>query len=121
LRYEVVGITALAMAAVIGVAHIFTRICDRKFRVMASDNTELVIPASERKTVQTLTNNDCRWPIGDPQHSDFHFCGKRKAAGFPYCEFHVRRGWQPSRPRHPYQPAAASAISARALLAKSTA
>ncbi len=87
---------------------------------MALDTTELVIPASERKTVQTLTNNDCRWPIGDPQHADFHFCGKRKAVGFPYCEFHVQRGWQPSRPRHQYQSGSAGALPIPAL-AKRTA
>ena len=88
---------------------------------MALPDAELVIPANERKTVQTLTNNDCRWPIGDPQHADFHFCGKRKAVGFPYCEFHVRRGWQPSRPRLQYQPPAATTLTVKPLLAKRTA
>lgn len=56
---------------------------------------ELVIPADERKTVATLEANDCRWPIGDPQQADFHFCGKTKVAGLPYCEFHARRAFQP--------------------------
>lgn len=43
--------------------------------------------------------HDCRWPIGDPQGADFHFCGKQKVDGHPYCEFHVRRANQPTRPR----------------------
>jgi len=88
---------------------------------MALHDAELVIPASERKTVQTLTSNDCRWPIGDPQHADFHFCGRRKVAGFPYCEFHVRRGWQPSRQRHEHRAGAADALPIRLSLAKSPA
>ena len=60
---------------------------------------ELVIPLAERKTIQTLTENHCRWPIGDPQTSDFHFCGKGKVPGLPYCEFHARRAFQPPQPR----------------------
>jgi GcrA cell cycle regulator len=56
---------------------------------------ELVIPMNERKYIQTLTETCCRWPIGDPQQSDFHFCGKKKADGLPYCEFHARRAFQP--------------------------
>lgn len=56
---------------------------------------ELVIPMAERKYITTLTNACCRWPIGDPQHADFHFCGKGKVTGLPYCEFHARRAFQP--------------------------
>jgi GcrA cell cycle regulator len=60
---------------------------------------ELVIPPSERKYIQTLTECSCRWPIGDPQLSDFHFCGKKKVPGLPYCEFHARRAFQPPQTR----------------------
>lgn len=60
---------------------------------------ELVIPLTERKTIQTLTECSCRWPIGDPQTAEFHFCGKNKVAGLPYCEFHARRAFQPAMPR----------------------
>ncbi|HRY06541.1 MAG TPA: GcrA family cell cycle regulator [Hyphomicrobiaceae bacterium] len=60
---------------------------------------ELVIPVKERKSIQTLGECNCRWPIGDPQHPDFHFCGKTKVAGLPYCEFHARRAYQPPQAR----------------------
>ncbi len=60
---------------------------------------ELVIPLAERKTIQTLLETHCRWPIGDPQEADFHFCGKNKVTGLPYCEFHARRAFQPPQPR----------------------
>lgn len=60
---------------------------------------ELVIPMAERKSIQTLTECSCRWPIGDPQLADFHFCGKDKVMGLPYCEFHARRAFQPPQPR----------------------
>jgi GcrA cell cycle regulator len=60
---------------------------------------ELVIPMAERKTIQSLTECSCRWPIGDPQAADFHFCGRSKVVGLPYCEVHARRAFQPSAPR----------------------
>ena len=60
---------------------------------------ELVIPLNERKYIQTLTELCCRWPIGDPQQADFHFCGKKKVTGLPYCEVHARRAFQPPQAR----------------------
>lgn len=60
---------------------------------------ELEIPMAERKFIETLEANDCRWPIGDPQHAEFHFCGKSKVTGLPYCEFHARRAFQPPQAR----------------------
>jgi GcrA cell cycle regulator len=60
---------------------------------------EMIIPLAERKTIQTLVECSCRWPIGDPQMADFHFCGKDKVPGLPYCEFHARRAFQPPQAR----------------------
>jgi hypothetical protein len=58
-----------------------------------------IIPIAQRKTMTTLLPDDCRWPIGDPQVAGFHFCGKRKQNGHPYCEFHGRRASTPGRAR----------------------
>jgi GcrA cell cycle regulator len=60
---------------------------------------EIEIPLAERKTIQTLTECSCRWPIGDPQMADFHFCGRNKVPLLPYCEVHARRAFQPVAPR----------------------
>lgn len=60
---------------------------------------EIEIPLAERKTIQTLTECSCRWPIGDPQLPDFHFCGRTKVPLLPYCEVHARRAFQPVAPR----------------------
>jgi GcrA cell cycle regulator len=60
---------------------------------------ELVIPVNERRYIQTLTESCCRWPIGDPQQPEFHFCGKTKIPGLPYCEVHARRAFQPPQAR----------------------
>lgn len=60
---------------------------------------EVVIPVAERKCIQTLLECNCRWPIGDPQAADFHFCGRNKVPGLPYCETHARRAYQPVQTR----------------------
>jgi GcrA cell cycle regulator len=72
-------------------------LCDSEPYVPPAE--ELVIPLNERKYIQTLTESCCRWPIGDPQQPDFHFCGKKKVPGLPYCEVHARRAFQPPQPR----------------------
>ncbi|MBS0234951.1 MAG: GcrA cell cycle regulator [Proteobacteria bacterium] len=60
---------------------------------------EIEIPLAERKTIQTLGECSCRWPIGDPQTPEFHFCGRTKVPLLPYCEVHARRAFQPVAPR----------------------
>ena len=66
---------------------------------MPVSQDDLIIPIAQRKTMSTLLQDDCRWPIGDPQVAGFHFCGKRKQDGHPYCQFHVRRASVPGRAR----------------------
>jgi GcrA cell cycle regulator len=41
----------------------------------------------------------CRWPIGDPAATEFHFCGRNPKAGSPYCEAHARKAYQPQQTR----------------------
>lgn len=41
-------------------------------------------------TCSTLAAHMCRWPIGDPDTSDFTFCGRPQDGGRPYCEGHAR-------------------------------
>jgi len=47
-----------------------------------------------RKGIVDLGAHDCRWPIGDPLQTDFHFCGLTKLDGIAYCEFHARKAFQ---------------------------
>lgn len=50
---------------------------------------ELVIPLHERRSILTLTEETCRWPIGEVGDPDFHFCGRYCEPGVTYCEFHA--------------------------------
>jgi GcrA cell cycle regulator len=73
---------------------------------------ELVIPLAERKYVHTLTASCCRWPIGDPKQPAFHFCGKARIAGLPYCRVHALRAFQlPREQRHKHEPPAMEALA----------
>lgn len=60
---------------------------------------ELIIPPEERVSITALKECMCRWPIGDPTDEEFHFCGRDKIPGVPYCEFHARIAYQPVQSR----------------------
>jgi GcrA cell cycle regulator len=56
---------------------------------------ENIIPIGQRRTILELTEQTCRWPIGDPGSSDFFFCGGNTITGLPYCAYHSRVAYQP--------------------------
>ena len=46
-------------------------------------------------TMEELTNTTCKWPIGNPQHDDFHFCGNEaRVEKSSYCEFHTNMAYR---------------------------
>lgn len=48
--------------------------------------------------MKELTNTKCKWPIGNPQHEDFTFCGGDALEDdSPYCAFHYKMAY-----RHDY-------------------
>ncbi len=55
--------------------------------------------AKQIKSVENLEAKDCRWPIGDPRHPDFHFCGAEHLPGRPYCALHWRMAFAPPKSR----------------------
>lgn len=61
--------------------------------------TENIIPIGQRRTILELTEDTCRWPIGDPGTADFFFCGGRPITSGPYCSYHSRMAYQPPAAR----------------------
>lgn len=57
---------------------------------------EATLSNGEFATVMTLNGVMCRWPIGDPGATDFHFCGNQTESGEPYCTAHAELAYQPS-------------------------
>jgi GcrA cell cycle regulator len=46
-----------------------------------------------------LKPNQCRWPIGDPDSENFHFCGEMVFVGKPYCYEHCKQAYQFAPPK----------------------
>ena len=60
---------------------------------MAPQAAELFIPEDKRLSLLQLSEETCKWPIGDPLAAGFYFCGQHSEEGKPYCEFHARRAY----------------------------
>jgi GcrA cell cycle regulator len=58
-----------------------------------------VIPLGQRRSLLELTEDTCRWPIGDPGAPDFFFCGGQTVTNLPYCAYHSRVAYQPANLR----------------------
>ncbi|SRR6266446_257910 len=60
---------------------------------------KLVRKTAKRKlvTTMTLTDDTCKWPIGDPAKPDFHYCGQLPQNGRPYCDKHNSMSYQSAR------------------------
>jgi GcrA cell cycle regulator len=65
-----------------------------------------VIPIGQRRTLLELTEETCRWPIGDPGTADFFFCGGQTMNTLPYCSYHSRVAYQPASDRRNRRPQA---------------
>jgi len=63
-----------------------------------------VVPMGQRRTLLELTEETCRWPIGDPGQADFFFCGGQSLTGLPYCAHHSRVAYQPANSRRDRRP-----------------
>ena len=66
---------------------------ESEIKIAHNEASEVVIPIDERISLLELRENNCKWPIGDPMHPDFHFCGKTSLEGKPYCETHSKRAY----------------------------
>ncbi|MCZ2157713.1 GcrA family cell cycle regulator [Bartonella sp. 220] len=60
-----------------------------------SVQSNVVVPISRQLNLLQLSENTCRWPVGDPLSSDFHFCGADSGENGPYCAFHAKIAFQP--------------------------
>lgn len=60
---------------------------------------DVVMPVESRKSMETLTDHCCRWPVGDPLEKDFYFCGQPRVPGIAYCVAHVRKAYVAPTPK----------------------
>jgi GcrA cell cycle regulator len=81
-RPQTIGATALAIAPEMETE-----------MYVAPAAAELFIPEDKRLNLLQLSEQTCKWPIGDPLTKDFYFCGQHSLESGPYCEFHSRRAY----------------------------
>ena len=51
--------------------------------------------AENPKSLEELSEETCKWPIGHPNEEKFYFCGRKPEGEFPYCKLHVLYAFQP--------------------------
>ena len=65
-------------------------------QVQTANVAPFVIPLEQRRSILTLSEQTCKWPIGHPGSDDFYFCGAKCDVSTPYCEAHSRLAYQPA-------------------------
>ena len=51
--------------------------------------------AEKPTSLENLTDQTCKWPVGHPDEESFYFCGRTPVDNFPYCKLHVLYAFQP--------------------------
>jgi len=62
------------------------------------------IEVKDKTGLLDLNDRICRWPMGHPGESDFHFCGRDANPGYPYCVDHCGVAYQAQLPRRDRRP-----------------
>lgn len=70
-------------------------ITDAVARVETQPEESVVVSISRRLGLLQLTENTCKWPVGDPLSEDFYFCGADTGEASPYCGYHSKIAFQP--------------------------
>jgi GcrA cell cycle regulator len=52
------------------------------------------IPRRQRRSLFELSDDTCRWPVGDPRSCRFFFCGAQPVRNKPYCAAHCARAYR---------------------------
>ena len=114
---EIIG--GVSRNAVIGKAHRLNLSAKIKTRPRNSGNSVDVLPSNNNlkkgsrknkfksllldknfepenpKSLEELSEDTCKWPIGHPNEESFYFCGRKPEEDFPYCKLHVLYAFQP--------------------------
>lgn len=72
------------------------KLCPRKLpEERTPPRPALTLEDGSHVTLLTLASGMCKYPIGNPQDDDFHFCGHAQRSGAVYCDEHCREAYTP--------------------------
>jgi GcrA cell cycle regulator len=63
-----------------------------KFKALLLDKN---FEAENPTKIEDLTNDHCRWPLGEKMEPAKLFCGRKSIEKFPYCKLHLLYAFQP--------------------------
>jgi len=66
---------------------------------LATPQTEADVAPRRKLSLIELTEATCKWPIGDPLHADFGYCGANLHPSYPYCASHCRMAYESPQER----------------------
>jgi len=75
-------------------APVKARVADR----IVASAPKTTSPVSSYITIAGLTDEKCRWPVDDPDSTEFLYCGAAALGNAPYCPQHCKLAYQPARP-----------------------
>ena len=88
------GLTAFQIAAELSVTR--NAVIGKAHRLGLSGRASPIRQAKPSKlTLVALKERMCKWPIGHPGETDFHFCGGEARSNSPYCPEHHARAYMP--------------------------
>ena len=62
-----------------------------KFKALLLDKN---FPAENPTKLEDLTDDHCKWPLGEKLQPASFFCGRSPVEKFPYCQLHLLYGYQ---------------------------
>ena len=62
-----------------------------KFKALLLDQN---FPAENPTKLEDLTDDHCKWPLGEKLEPASFFCGRKPIEKFPYCQLHLLYGYQ---------------------------
>ena len=62
-----------------------------KFRALLLDKN---FPPENPTRLEDLTDDHCKWPLGEKLEPASFFCGRKPIEKFPYCQLHLLYGYQ---------------------------
>ena len=67
-----------------------------KFKALLLDST---FEKENPTKLEDLTDDHCRWPLGEKMKPASHFCGRKPLDKLPYCQLHLLYGYQSKNER----------------------
>ena len=88
------GASARAIAEALGGGITRNAVIGKANRMGLSQQPKKALLVEEPEKLTMPSAKQCRWPFGDPNDVNFHFCGKPIVPDWPYCQNHCNEAYR---------------------------